>query len=182
MCIELRNFRVKTFSHVMAQILDLVGLRSIWEVDLQRAGTVRVLAIDGKLDRLSYLIESAKVHATKAGLAEAASCLKAKQAELTALTAELRRHQVPAVDVEVLDADDAQILADDWGRKGRGAKIRAWIACHLEATSADVASRYQLAASTAKRYLQQARKQALATTPARKPSKRRSSRGTAMAA
>ncbi|WP_294124224.1 hypothetical protein [Sphingomonas sp.] len=144
MCIELRSIRIESYNHAMAQVRGLVGRASIWDADLQLLPSVRALAFAGRLDRLESLLNAAKVLASRAGLTAAAEALRAKEAELQALGAELAAFQTPSADVVV--------LSEDWGKRGRGAKIMAWIVA-TGATADQVAARYQLARSTAQRYI-----------------------------
>jgi hypothetical protein len=149
MCILLNTFRVRSYSHAMAQVLDLVGERSIWDTDLQQIATVRALAFEGRTGNLECLLETARFHAGQIGFVQASNFLRTKLAEVAALKAEARGMEAVNVDVVVLD--------DDWGKKGRGAKIRAWIM----ATGADASAvmvRFQLANSTATKYVREARK------------------------
>lgn len=139
-----RTFRLKSYTHLVGQIVRLVGADSIWDVNLARLPKVRSLAYAGRLDRLECLLASAKLHASRAGLRYAAASLRAKEIELAALRRELAFHQIPSADIVVLD--------EDWGRKGRGAKIMAWIVS-TNATASQVMERFQLAKSTAQRYI-----------------------------
>ena len=86
------------------------------------------------------------------------SGLRGKLAELSALRVEVAAFQAPTVDVVV-------VLDDDWGRKGRGARIRAAILAE-GLTAADVAERFQLALSTSKKYVRESLK-AQTVKPAR---------------
>jgi len=150
--IDLQTFRMQTYAHNIGKIVDAAGMESLWSVNLQHAPTVRMIAFNGRLAHLECLIASAKLQASRLGFAAAIAGLGVKQAELEALRAELDAMQLPSVDVAVLD--------QDWGRKGRGAKITAWIQA-TSATAQDVATRFQLALSTAKRYVRQAKRQAM---------------------
>lgn len=148
--VDLNALRAQSYSHAMGQVLAAVGEPSIWAVNLQHVAAVRSLAFKGRLDRLECLLASAKLHAGRLGLSAAAAALAVKERELKALAAELReRHQLPSVDVTVLDPD--------WGKKGRGAKIVAWIQTN-SVTVAMVMERFQLARSTSQKYLRRARK------------------------
>ena len=157
-CIEFDSFRIQSFSHAMAQVRELVGLASIWDRDLQHVAAVRALAVAGQLDRLECLLMAARFHAGHAGFDQAARLVGGKLAEVGQLAAEVRRldqncaaFDPPCVDVIVLDSD--------WGKKGRGQKILAWIAA-TGADAAAVAERFQLALSTSKTYCRRARKAA----------------------
>ena len=154
MCIEFDSFRMQSFSHVMAQVRDLVGLPTIWDRDLQHVATVRALAVAGRLDRLECLLMAARFHAGHVGFVQAVGFIGVKLGELHELRGEVRAREAAAVPVA-----DVVVLDSDWGKKGRGAKILAWIA----ATGADataVAERFQLALSTSKNYCRRARKAA----------------------
>ncbi len=147
MCIEFDSLRIQSYSRTMNRVQELIGLADIWDADLQREPRVRALALDHRLGLLECLLEAAKVGASKLRFRKAAGLLKIKQGQLAALKAEAAAF-VPAVDVVVLD--------DDWGKKGRGAKIIAWIREH-GATAAEVAERFQLALSTSRTYVRRAK-------------------------
>jgi hypothetical protein len=149
--LDLQTFRMQTYAHNVAKIVDAAGVESLWAVNLQHAPTVRTIAFNGRLDYLECLLASAKLQAVRLGFTAAIAALVVKQSELDALRVECGALQLATVDVAVLDPD--------WGKKGRGAKITAWIQA-TSATAQDVATRFQLALSTAKRYVRQARKPA----------------------
>jgi hypothetical protein len=149
MCQQIDSFRAQSFAYTMRQINATIGVASLWTVNLQRSAVVRSMAVAGQLDRLTVLLDAASLHAGKAGFVSAVAFVKVKQAEIAALKSELRHLDAPTVDVVALDAD--------WGRKGRGAKILAWIVA-TGATAEMVATRFQLAISSAKTYLRRSRR------------------------
>jgi hypothetical protein len=146
--IDLRSLRMMSYNRTLSQLMAVAGVKSVWQVNLQAAPSVRSLALAGRLDRLECLVASAKVQASKAGLRTAAAALKAKERELGALRTELRAFEVPSADIVVLDGD--------WGKKGRGAKILAWIR-EAGADVDAVMQRFQLARSTSRKYLRRAK-------------------------
>jgi hypothetical protein len=147
--LDLQTLRMQSYTHLMRQAANVAGVSSILTVNLQLAPSVRALTAAGRLDKLRCLIASASRQAVALGLLEAVRGLRARQGELTALEGELKAFQLPTVDVAVLDPD--------WGKRGRGAKIVAWIAAR-GATPEMVMERFQLARSTSQRYIRQARK------------------------
>lgn len=151
MCIELNAFRKCCFVHALGVVNRLIG-GSAWSIDLAASPRVRAMAWDGKLGKLAAALATARLHAAQAGLTAAAELLDARMRQLNALLSELAAARIVRAEVVVLD--------DDWGKPGRAKRILAWIA----ATGADagqVAERFQLALSTAKKYLRRARREAV---------------------
>lgn len=138
----------QSYANSMTEVRRLTGVTDLWAVDLSTVPSLRAKALAGNLGRLTAYLDSALHFASKLEWRAAVSLLQAKQGEVARLEREARQHG-ETVDVIVLDSD--------WGRKGRGAKIVAWIIA-TNADAADVARRFQLAVSTAKDYCRRARK------------------------
>lgn len=146
---NLSSYRLRCYAYAIRRACLLVGLQSLF-TDLRGIAAVRTLAYAGQLDLLACLVAAARVHAGNAGLADAARQLADREAEIAELRADAERAKMPSRDVVVLD--------DDWGKRGRGAKIVAWIAS-TGASAEQVMARFQLARSTSKRYVRRAIKE-----------------------
>jgi hypothetical protein len=155
--IEVTDFRRRSYARAMQRVLvecDRFGISNLWDTDLRSHQPARAAAIVGSTASLTCWLDQAIHHAMKAGsdFADAAAILSDRRSELRSLELDVKiaaRPHEELVDVVVLD--------DDWGKKGRAAKIRTWINEH-SATWQQVAQRFQLAESTAKRYIREAKK------------------------
>jgi len=144
MCVLL-DLRRQSYAAAMTRVLaecTRLGVADLWATDLRRAPSVRAAALRGDVERLAAWIEQALHHGARIGFGEAVCRLRVKRAELR----QLRR--------EVAARDDVPAK----GRRGRAAKIRAWIVAN-RATWQRVAAKFSLAESTARRYVREAKRQ-----------------------
>lgn len=150
MCIPLSftDLYRDSYANSMREVRRLTGIADLWSTDLATLPALRAKALKGQLGRLAAYLESAMYFASKLNW-KAVVSLRAKQREVAKLEREAREHG-EAVHVTVLDSD--------WGKKGRAAKIVAWVMA-TGANAAAVADRFQLALSTAKTYVRRARKE-----------------------
>lgn len=151
--IDLANFRKQTFTVSMARVRREAATLEIKNVLAPLTGAaVRAAALANKLDRLAVLLREAAHFAERADLFEAMDTLNDRRREVERLQADARRFnaaKVPTVEV--------QIIPEDFGKKGRGAKIRAAILAR-GLTWEQVAAEFVLAKSTAQKYVREARK------------------------
>lgn len=167
----LSEFRGRCLAYAMGRLHRLIG-GAAWSIDLAASPRVRALAWAGKLGDVQAVIGSARLHAAGAGLGAAVELLDARAAELDALSRELAALRRPAATGTALPAAadltkpdiSARARDADWGKRGRGKRIMAWIAATgARATAAAVAAKFQLAVSTARKYVARARKEAART-------------------
>jgi hypothetical protein len=154
--VQLHHFRQRQYAAAVARLADEAGRPWSFRADVRKDARLRALGWDDAdafhmaAERLRVRLDAVRKFAADLRLPSAAHARRQLD-QLQALAVEIREHHAPRVEVVVLD--------DDWGRKGRAAKIRAWIAA-TGATAEQVAGRFQLALSTSRRYVREARRPA----------------------
>lgn len=151
--ISLGNLRKAIYAASKAR-LDVVagklGIRDVLTTNLRTHTETKAAVVAGRHERLAVALAEATHFAERADLFEAMDALTARRRELERLQADVRRFHAAAVPVV-----DVQVLPEDFGRKGRGAKIRAAIVAG-GLTWQQVAAEFVLAESTARRYVREA--------------------------
>lgn len=144
-----QTYRKEMYSRAIARVIEIVGERDVWTINLQQSAKVRSLAIQDDLADLEYWLGASLTAASKIGFREAADLLKVKRDEVRALKQEAAWFKAET------GAETSR--GADWGKKGRAARIIAWARANGE-TWQDVAAGFDLAKSTAQRYVRLARK------------------------
>ena len=145
--LDMQAVQRMSYVHALDCVRRLVGCDNL-NRDFSTLPIVRAKALDGRLADIYARLDAAAHFAGSLGWNAATALMRQKRNEIM-VAERAARGVADMVEVVVLDSD--------WGKKGRGAKIVAWI-ISTGSDAEEIARRFQLAISTAKNYVRRARR------------------------